>query len=85
MEQRLSTKGRARRILYAWGDKNPDEPMKLLWALDRPEVMIKIEALLSAFLHGIEAFGKALDDDPKLESLVGRRGRKLFMDQTSFP
>jgi len=85
MDSRLSTSGRARRILYAWGDKNPDEPMKLLRALDRPEVMIKIEALFSALLHGIEAFGKALNDDPKLESLVTQRGRKLFIDQASFP
>jgi hypothetical protein len=85
MDSRLSTKGRARPIVYAWGDKNPDEPMKLLRAQGRPEVMIKMEALFSAFLYGIEAFGKALDDDPKLESLVGQRGRKLFVDQTSFP
>lgn len=85
MDSRLSTKGRARRILYAWGDKNPDEAMKLLRALERSEVMIKIEALFSAFLHSIEALGKAIEDDPKLAALVAQRGQKLFMDQTSFP
>jgi addiction module HigA family antidote len=85
MDSRLSANGQARRILYAWGGKTPDEPMKLLRALGRPEVMIKIETLFSAFLHGIEAFGKVVDDDPKLESLVAQRGRKLFMDQPSFP
>jgi hypothetical protein len=85
MDSPLSTTGRARPIVYAWGGKNPDEPMNLLRALGRPEVMIKIETLFSAFLHGIESFEKALNDDPKLESLVGQRGQKLFVDQTSFP
>ena len=84
MDSHLSSKGRAKRILYAWGDKNPDEPMRLLLELDHPEVMIKIETLFSAFLNGIDAFGNALDADPKLASLVGQRGRKLFADQTSF-
>jgi len=35
MDSRLSTTGRAKPILYAWGDKNPDEPMKVLRSLGR--------------------------------------------------
>jgi hypothetical protein len=85
MDSRLSAMGRARRVIYAWGDRNPDEPMKLLRLLNLPEVMVKIETLFSAFVLGIEAFGKALDDDPNLEALVQTRGRKLFTDQPTFP
>jgi len=85
MDSRLSTKGRARRILYAWGDKKPDDAMKVLRALELPEVVIKIEELFTTLLRGIGAFGKTLDDDPELQSLVAQRGRKLFMDRASFP
>jgi hypothetical protein len=85
MDSRLSAKGEARRIIYAWGNQETDQPMELLRSLNLPEVMIKIETLFSTFLHGVEAFGRALGDDPTLESLVRTRGRKLFMDRASFP
>jgi hypothetical protein len=85
MDSRLSAKGRARRIIYAWGNKSPDDPMRLLKLLGRSEAMIRIETLFSVFLQGIEAFGKALDSDPELESLVRDRGRKLFIDMPTFP
>jgi hypothetical protein len=85
MDSRLSTKGRAKRIMYAWGSKSTEGPMTLLRQLGFSEVMSKIEELFGAYLHSIEVFGKALDDDPKLAALVAERGRKLFTDQTSFP
>jgi hypothetical protein len=85
MDSRLSATGRAKRIIYAWGEKTPDEPMKLLRELGFSEVMIKIETLFAAYLHGVEVFGKTIADDPKLGSLVAKRGRKLFLDQASFP
>ncbi len=85
MDSRLSKKGRARPIVYAWGNRSPDGPTKLLQSLGRPEIMIKIESLFSAYQHGIETFGKALDDNPALESLGCQRGRKLFMNQSTFP
>ena len=85
MDSSLSRKGRSKRIIYAWGDKNPDEPMKLLRTLGLSEVMIKIEALFSVFLHGIDVFGNVLATDQNLTALVTERGRKLFLDQASFP
>jgi hypothetical protein len=85
MDSRLSAKGHAKRILYAWGNRNPDDAMNLLRRLERTEVVIKIEQLFEAFLRGIGLFGKAIDDDPGLRSIIAQRGRKLFRDQTSFP
>jgi hypothetical protein len=85
MDSRLSAKGHAKRILYAWGNRNPDDAMKVLSRLELTEIVIKIEQLFEAFLYGIGTFGKAIDDDPKLRSIVTQRGRKLFRDQTSFP
>jgi hypothetical protein len=85
MDSRLSAKGRARRLIYAWGDQESAEPMKLLRKLGLPEIVVKIETLFSAFVDGIRAFEKALGDDPKLESLVRRRGPKIFKDLSRFP
>lgn len=85
MDSQLGAVGRAKPILYVWGNKTPDEPMQLLQGLNRPEVMIKIETLFSTFIDGIDSFSRTMDSDPKLASLVAQRGRKLFMDQASFP
>jgi hypothetical protein len=85
MDSRLSANGRARRIIYAWGNREPDEPLRLLRTLGFPEIMIKIETLFSAFLDGIRAFEKALEDDPKLDSLVRERGPKIIQDRATFP
>src|SRR5260370_9121493 len=85
MDSRLVAKGRVKRIMYAWGSRSPDDPMRVLKLLGRSEVMIRIEALFSAFLQGVEAFGKAVDNHPELGSLVRHRGRKLFMDMPTFP
>jgi hypothetical protein len=85
MDSSLSRKGRSRRIIYAWGDKNAEEPTKLLQELGFSEVMIKIEALFSAFLHGIDVFANVLMTDQGLAALVTERGRKLFLEQASFP
>jgi hypothetical protein len=59
--------------------------MKLLQTLGLPEIVIKIETLYSAFSDGISAFDKALEDDPKLESLVRERGPKIIQHQATFP
>jgi hypothetical protein len=85
MDSRLSTEGRARRIMYVWGNQERDEPMKLLQTLGLTEIVIKIETLYSAFSDGISAFDKALEDDPKLESLVRERGPKIIQHQATFP
>ena len=85
MDSRLSAQGHARRIMYVWGNQEPDEPMRLLQTLGRPEIVIKIEMLYSTFANGIRAFDKALEDDPELESLVRERGPKIIRHQATFP
>ncbi len=85
MDSRLSAKGRARRIIYAWGNRKPDDATKVLQALGLREAVISIEGLFAAYLRGIASFGRALDDDSELASLAARRGRKQFKDQANFP
>jgi hypothetical protein len=81
----LSEKGQACRILYAWGNADIEEPARFLQSLGCPEKIIKIEALFEAFAHGVEMFGERLEHDPNFSSLVLKRSRKLFCDQSFFP
>lgn len=85
MDSRLSAEGKAKRILYAWGDRSPEKPMELLKALGFRERVVRIEDLAAAFFDGIDAFSTTLGKDKNLASVVQRRSRKLFRDQQSFP
>jgi hypothetical protein len=85
MDSRLTAEGKARRIIYAWGDKSPEEANKVLRTLGRREVAVKIEELGESFVTGIEAFMAALKEDAHFTAIVQQRSRKLFKDQQSFP
>ncbi len=81
----LSKKGKASRIVYAWGNADIVEPTQFLQSLGHPEKFIKIEALFDAFTHGIDVFGEELTRDREFTSLVLERSRKLFCAQPFFP
>jgi predicted RNase H-like HicB family nuclease len=84
-DSRLHREGSARRIMYTWGNQEAFEANALVRKLGYSEVFLKIETLISAFLLGVDEFGKALKGDPKLEKLVESRGGKLLAKQRAFP
>lgn len=85
MDSDLSKKGKACRILYAWGNVDVEEPARGLQSLGFSEKIIKLEALFDAFAHGVGKFGERLEQDPNFSSLVLKRSRKLFCNQPFFP
>jgi hypothetical protein len=85
MDSSLSDLGRARRIIYAWGNRDVAAPNTLLASLGRSEIFLKIESLRDAYVDGIAAYIKIVESDPGLTALVRGRARKFFMDQSSFP
>ncbi len=85
MDSRLSTEGKAKRILYAWGNKSPEEANKLLRSLGFQEVVIKLEDLGTSFVDGIESFTAMLKEGTPFAAVVKQRSRKFFKDQSSFP
>lgn len=85
-DSQLSNEGKARKIFYAWGDRQTDEPMSLLAALGIDDVVVlKVEGLATAFSDGIVCFGDEIDQDAELAFLIRGRADKLFMDRVTFP
>jgi hypothetical protein len=85
MNSRLSEQGKAKRIIYAWGNVSTEEPMRLLKSLGLSEVMLKIEDLYLSYVDGLATFSTALDNDRDLAMRVEQRSRKFFMDHAEFP
>ncbi len=85
MESSLSKKGKAHRIIYAWGNADIKEPSQVLQSLGRTEKLIKIEALSDAFAQAITVFEAELKGNENFASIVLKRSRQLFQDQQFFP
>lgn len=84
-ESSLSDDGRARRMSYAWGDRQRSEPMALMQKPGRATVVLRIEDLADALRAGIASFGGTLAEDPDAAALVERRSGKFLLDQGAFP
>jgi hypothetical protein len=85
MNSRLSTEGKAKRIMYAWGNKSACAATQLLKSLGYTEVVVRIEDLATAFSDGIDAFSAMALKDPHWAPVVQQRSQTLFRDQPSFP
>ena len=78
-------KGRAKRIMYSWGDREPHAATSLVRGLGRSEVFIKVEELFETLCVGMEKFGETMETDKELEMRVVSRATKLFSNYRSFP
>ena len=81
MESSLSKKGDAREIVYAWGNRKPEDLQSVIDAVGFTQRVIHIETLFEALVQGATQFFAELDDDPVRRSLVVSRGEKLFKNQ----
>ena len=81
MESQLSEEGKAREIIYAWGNREPEDLKGVLDTVGLTQLVIHIEALAGAFREGVAQFLSELDENKERAELVVKRSGKLFMDQ----
>lgn len=85
-DSRLSDKGDARKIFYAWGNRQTDGPMNLLTHLRITNIVfLKVEDLLEAFSDGASTFFEDVEKDRSLSLLVEDRAEKLFANHANLP
>ena len=83
-DSKLSRDGKAKRIMYAWGNKKPDDQNALLKKLGYSEVFVKLETLYDVFVQGLVSFGDYLEKNPEMHELVRTRDRKLIGNFAEF-
>ncbi len=78
-ESRLSRKGEARQVWYAWGDRSAEELQAEIDGADVPPVVaVHVDNLSAAFRLAIERFKRCILDDSEKAKLVYDRAGKFF-------
>jgi hypothetical protein len=77
---RLSREGKAREILYAWGEAHVDDLQDALGCAKLPAVAVHIGTLTEALRRGVSRFASALSNDASTAQLVRERVRLFFQD-----
>jgi hypothetical protein len=80
----MSEQGKARRICYAWGDRDGDalQAATVKDGLDDQFVCVSIQALYDAWQLGVALLVQEMDLDPEREARILARAAKFF-DQDS--
>ena len=81
MESQLSEEGKARELIYAWGDRKPEDLQAVLDKVEFTQRVIHIETLSRSFREGVADFLSELENDNARAAMVIRRAGKLFKDQ----
>lgn len=81
MESSLSEEGKAKQIVYAWGNRKPDDLQEVIDKVGFTQRVIHIDILAEVFREGASIFLSELDSDPERAELVVSRAGKLFRDQ----
>ena len=75
----LSTAGKVRRIIYAWGDSEVDTLQSLLELTRMSDyVAVKLEELVEAYRLGLAFYIKDLEQDQDKAALAEERAPKVF-------
>lgn len=75
----LSKKGKARKILYAWGTSEIHDLNEMIDLANMNEyVPVKIEILITAFRNGVESFLSDLEKIPEKAQAVYARSASFF-------
>ena len=78
-ESRLSRKGKARPIFYAWGTSRVKDLQQLInYVGTYPALAVHVNELFSAFQVGVQRFRQTLSNDPAQANLVYKRAGKFF-------
>ena len=81
----LYREGKAKRIMYSWGDQEPQSATSLVRGLGYSEIFIKVEVLFEVFCIGLDKFAEAIATDKELEARVLSPAGQLFAHYRSFP
>jgi hypothetical protein len=78
-ESRLSRKGRAKQIFYAWGVAPTENLQQLINYVDKyPAIAVHVDNLFRSFQVGVQSFKQTLCNNPVKAKLVYERAGKLF-------
>lgn len=77
-ESRMIREGDARRIVYAWGNKEARDLQDFLDQLGEPSVALHAETLINAFDVALDRFVNASEQDPELNRRINSRLDKIF-------
>lgn len=80
MESDLSDNGRANEIVYAWGNRKPEDLQEVIDKAGFTQRVLHIETLAEVFREGASNFLYELDADSVCAGLVVSRAGKLFKD-----
>jgi hypothetical protein len=76
----LSRSGKAREMIYAWGDKTARELQRIVDIAHRAtHVAVHIETLAKSFENAVHTFLKDALADPKRVPLLEARAREFFI------
>ena len=81
MESSLSKEGKAREIVYAWGNGKPEDLQEIIDKASFTQRVVHIETLAEVFREGALNFLSELGADSERADLVVFRAGKLFKDQ----
>ena len=80
MESSLSEEGKANEIVYAWGNRKPEDLQEVIDKVGFTQRVVHIETFAQAFREGASKFLAELDGDSEKADLVVSRAGKLFKD-----
>lgn len=80
MESDLSDQCKANEIVYAWGNRNPEDLQQVIDKAGFTQRVLHIETLAEVFRKGASAFLTELDGDSQKANLIVSRAGKLFKD-----
>ena len=82
-DSKLSTRGRARKLCYAWGDASVSDLHALIDGrpgMAQRYVAVHVNELVDELKKGIERFLVDLDGDPQLATRVYERSNRFYAD-----
>jgi len=77
-ESRLTRKGKAKRIIYAWGIAQPEALQYLIRKTGKSDVILHIDDLFNAFQLATDHFQRDLAKDPNKANVVYSRVKLKF-------
>ena len=77
-ESNLTRKEKAKHIMYAWGNADPNVLKRLITKMKRVDIVLHVEDMNSALVAGLQAFLKDIYEDKARVALILRRASKMF-------
>ncbi|APB76460.1 hypothetical protein PPYC2_16480 [Paenibacillus polymyxa] len=83
-ESSMSREGKAKNVVYVWGNESPDKWQSISNLTEYRIVVIKIEDLIYTFRQAVGEFFELAQKDEELLQNVKIRSQKMFSDENIF-